>query len=565
MHIHTPHQALRNAIQKAVHETFGIFSASFVVEHPADLTHGDYASNIALTIAKEVGKAPRMIAEELKAKLDDSLDMVSSIEVAGAGFLNFRLARSYFADVVSSITVAPHAWGSSTHFEGEKVLLEYTSPNLIKPLHVGNLVGNIIGESLARLYSFAGARVVRMNYPSDIGPTVAKGVWALKEHGLDVQDIHAVGKAYVLGNAAYEDGSAKDAIDAVNRALYEKSDTELVALHEAALRTTIDAMNELCAQLGTTFDGVIYESEAGPRGRDTVRSHIAEGIFEESNGAVIYRGEKVDLHTRVFINAQGLPTYEAKDIGNLSIKHEQHPDWTRMLIVTGGEQREYFKVMFAAAREVFAEAKERMMAHIPTGFLTLTTGKMSSRLGNVLTADEVLGDLRAAAKERAAETRAHDVDELADMIAIAALKYQILRQAIGSDIIFDKERALSFEGASGPYLQYTHARIGSLAEKALAAGMSPEVAVTPADPYEIERILYRFPEVVHEATVAHEPHHLVTYLTELAGSFNSFYAHERIADATDPYAPYKLQLANAVKVTIANGMYLLGTTAPEKM
>src|SRR3989338_2649338 len=214
---HSPQHMLKEAIQAAVHETFGVFTASFTVEHPAELAHGDYATNVALVIAKEVGQSPRDIAAQLKAKLEGTLPEVATIAVAGAGFLPFRLARSYFADVVSAVNATPHAWGSGAQYAGEKVLLEYTSPNLIKPLHVGNLVGNIIGESLARLYSFAGARVVRMNYPSDIGPTVAKGVWALKEHGLDVQDIHAVGKAYVLGNAAYEDGSAKDAIDAVNR------------------------------------------------------------------------------------------------------------------------------------------------------------------------------------------------------------------------------------------------------------------------------------------------------------------------------------------------------------
>jgi len=565
MTTHTPHHAIHEAVRAAVHEIFGVFSVSFTVEHPVDLAHGDYATNVALVIAKEVGQSPRDIAMQLKAKLDDAMQDVSSIEVAGAGFLNFRLARTYFADVVSVALAAPHAWGASTALAGEKVLLEYTSPNLIKPLHVGNLVGNIIGESLARLYAFAGAHVTRVNYPSDIGLTVAKGVWALREHGLDVHDIHAVGKAYVLGNAAYEDGSRKDDIETVNRALYAKNDAELTAIHEAALRTALRELDALCAKLGTTFDDVIYESEAGPLGRDLVRAHIADGVFEESNGAVIYRGEKEGLHTRVFINAQGLPTYEAKDVGNFALKHARHADWTRMLVVTGGEQREYFKVMFAAAREVFKEASDRMMTHIPTGFLTLTTGKMSSRLGNVLTADEVLDDLRSAARVRAAESRVHDVDELADVIAIAALKYQILRQAIGTDIVFDKTRALSFEGASGPYLQYTHARIGSLTEKALAAGVAEVATITPDTPYEIERVLYRFPEVVAEATYAHEPHHLVTYLTELAGSFNSFYAHERIADASDPYAPYKLAISRAVKITIANGMYLLGTTAPEKM
>jgi arginyl-tRNA synthetase len=182
-----------------------------------------------------------------------------------------------------------------------------------------------------------------------------------------------------------------------------------------------------------------------------------------------------------------------------------------------------------------------------------------------LTGEEILHDLREEAFLRAAESRADDKEVLADIIATAALKYQILRQAVGTDIVFDKAKALSFEGASGPYLQYTYARIGSTILKSHETGVSSSVAHAPVTPYALERILYRFPEVVATAAQAHEPHHIVTYLTELAGAFNTFYAHEKIADAADEFAPYKTALAEAVRATLGQGMHLLGFIAPEKM
>ena len=563
----SPKQAIHEALQRVLHDTLGIFSATFTVEHPADVSHGDYATNVALVVAREAGKSPRAIAEGLVTALQEMrVPHVSAITIAGPGFINFVLDRAYFTDVLTAVRAEPDVWGAQPLFRGEEVLLEYTSPNLFKPLHVGNLMGNIIGESLARLYTFLGAKVVRLNYPSDIGLTVAKGVWGLRKAGFSPDDVHTLGKAYVVGAAAYEEGGdAKSEIEMINRALYAGNDAELMALRAHGIATSRAALDKMCAQLGTVFDGVFFESDAGPRGTEIVREHIADGTFEESDGAVIYRGEKHGLHTRVFLNSQGLPTYEAKDVGAFAIKHERYPTWTRMLVVTGGEQREYFKVIFAAIRDIFTQASDRMLAHVPTGFLTLTTGKMSSRKGNVLTGEEMLGDLREEALQRAQESRADDVEMLAESIATAALKYQILRQAVGTDIVFDKAKALSFEGASGPYLQYTYARIGSAVAKSHETGVVSSVVHAPTTPYALERMVYRFPEVVATAARAHEPHHLVTYLTELAGAFNTFYAHEKIADAADEFAPYKTALAESVRVTLGQGMYLLGFVAPEKM
>jgi arginyl-tRNA synthetase len=296
-----------------------------------------------------------------------------------------------------------------------------------------------------------------------------------------------------------------------------------------------------------------------------VRSHLEDGIFEQSEGAVVYHGEKKGLHTRVFINSQGLPTYEAKDLGNHALKQQKYPDWNTSIVVTGGEQTEYFKVLIAALKEVFPEAVQRELTHIPTGFLTLSTGKMSSRKGNVLTGESLIAEMKAEAEGRVTPEEAEDNPQLASDIAVAALKYQILRQKVGMDIVFSKEQALSYEGDSGPYLQYTNTRIKSVLKKAAEAGVVPDTTRSPEVPYAVEKLLVRYEDVVTEATKSYEPHHLVTYLTALAGEYNSFYGAERIADPDDIYAPYKTALSEAVGRVLEHGLWLLGIKAPERM
>jgi arginyl-tRNA synthetase len=557
-------EVLKIAITETL-ATIGLPEADFAVEHPADMAHGDYACNVAMVVAKAAGKAPRAVAEELVAALAGQIEYVDRIEIAGPGFLNFYLTRDFFSAELERVVQASSEWGSNKTEVGEVILVEYTSPNLFKPLHIGNLVGNIVGESLTRLFEFGGAEVKRLNYPSDIGPVVAKAIWGLKKNNGDPRDILALGEAYRVGNEAYEnDEVLKSEIDAINQALYAGTDSELMAMRAAGIKTSRERLADICARLGTKFDAEIFESEVGRVGAEIVKHHIGD-IFLESEGALVYPGEKVGLHTRVFVNGKGLPTYEAKDLGNFTKKNELFPNWTKSLVVTGNEQTEYFKVLYAAIREVFAVPAEKKLEHIGTGFLTLTTGKMSSRKGNVLTGESLLEEMEEEAHAKAAEARTSDVDSLAKEVAVAALKYQILRQGPDSNIVFDKEKALSFEGDSGPYLQYTHARINSVLKKAREAGLKGSVALAPEVTYAVERVLYQFPEVVKEALLERAPHKVTGYLTELAAAFNTFYAHEKIADKEDTYAPYKIVIAEAVKTTLKNGLWILGITAPEEM
>jgi arginyl-tRNA synthetase len=558
-------EVIRTAIEDVLTE-LGLNDVDFVVEHPADLSHGDYATNVAMAAGKLAGKAPREVAEQICAALEGQIEYVDKIDIAGPGFINFHLTRDFFAKETLRAVEEGSDWGKSDLYESKFALIEYTSPNLFKPLHVGNLVGNIIGESLTRLYEFAGATVKRLNYPSDIGLTVAKGVWGLKLTGGNPDDINVLGEAYRSGNEAYESGDTrKDEIVEVNKALYENSDEMLSDLRARGIATSRASLNTLLKKLGTVFDAEIYESEAGPVGTKIVREHVADGIFRESEGAVVFPGEEYGLHTRVFLNSKGLPTYEAKDLGNFAIKSDKYPDWTDSIVITGGEQTEYFKVVIAAIRRLFGVGEEKTIDHIGTGFLTLTTGKMSSRKGNVLTGESLFAEMEESARERAAESRADDLEALTELIAVAALKYQILRQKVGGNIVFDKAKALSFEGDSGPYLQYTYARTNSVLEKATVVGVKAAASNVPTEAYEVERILYRFSEALELALLEHSPHHAVTFLVALASTFNTFYAQEKIADTSDEYAPYKLLLTHAVKQTLQNGLFVLGMKAPEKM
>jgi arginyl-tRNA synthetase len=559
---------MEGVIRTAITETLislGLPPVTFAVEHPQETKNGDYACNVAMVLSKQVGKAPQVIAAELLSVLTDQIEYVEKIEIAGPGFLNFYLTRDFFGLEIERVNNEGENWGKNNLLTDEVVLVEYTSPNLFKPLHIGNLVGNIIGESITRLFEYGGAEVKRINYPSDIGPVVAKAIWGLRQTGGNPNDITALGEAYRVGNDAFENNEAlKEEIEAINQTLYAGTDPELSALRAAGIATSRERLAAICAKLGTQFDVEIFESEVGQVGIDAVKKNLGT-VFKESDGAVVYEGEKVGLHTRVFINSKGLPTYEAKDLGNFSKKNELFPNWNISLVLTGNEQTEYFKVLYAALREVFSIGTDKKLEHIGTGFLTLTTGKMSSRKGNVLTGEALLEEMELEARIKAAETRTDNLDEMTEQVAVAALKYQILRQAAGTNIIFDKEKALSFEGDSGPYLQYTHARICSVLEKARAAGLASSIELAPESIYEVERVIYQFPEVVEEALKERAPHKVTGYLTELAAAFNSFYAQEKIADKEDTYAPYKIAVAEAVKQTLKNGLWILAIKAPEQM
>lgn len=538
-------------------------TVDFVIEHPGDTTHGDYATNVALILAPLVKQSPRELATSLSVALADRVEYVEKVEVAGPGFINFFLAPEFFQQELTRIHREGKEWGMNDTWEGRKVLVEYTDPNPFKEFHIGHLFTNTVGECFARLFEMAGAEVKRCNYQGDVGMHVAMSLWGLRENKVDPSDITpaVLGQAYAKGATAYKEGGAKEveAIKAINKAVYEKSDEEVNDLYDIGRRVSLDYFEEVYALIGTSFDYYFFESEVGEAGKKLVLEHPE--VFSESEGAVVFKGEEHGLHTRVFINSEGLPTYEAKELALPKLKEERAGVYDHSLISTSNEITEYFKVLLTVLREIYPDLAEKT-EHIGHGTVRLTSGKMSSRTGEVVRALDFIADIASVASKRIGEEGSK---EQAEQVALAAIKYVTLSGNVQQDTVFNEEKALSFEGNSGPYLQYTYARIQSVLAKAEAEELDRSIAERPKSPYEVERLLYRFEEVVEEALTERSPHVLTQYLIEIASSFNTWYAKEKLVEHTDPLSAYKLSVAEAVASTLQNGLWALGIVAPKQM
>ena len=536
-------EQIRSAISRALRQ-IGAPENKFSIERPVEMVRGDYATNAAMTVARSIGGATK-IADKLARILIDELgkDVASHITVAGPGFVNITLAREAVALVVSEADTKGGEWGKGNAEDGKRIIAEYTDPNPFKEMHIGHLMSNAIGESIARLLEASGAIVSRANYQGDVGVHVAKAIWGKKQ-----EPKFSWGEAYTFGSEQYD--SHKEEIDALNKVIYDKSDPAVNALYDEGRAESLEHFENIYKILGTKFVFYFFESEVGLIGLDIVKKHPE--IFEESEGATVFKGEPYGLHTRVFINKMGLPTYEAKELGLMEAK-KQKGDFDIFLTITANEIREYFNVVRKTAELIFPDVAKKIQVRFH-GFLKLTTGKMSSRKGNVITAAGFIKEIIEKASEKNADPL------IAEQVAVGAIKYMILRQAPGSDIIFDPEKSLSLEGDSGPYLQYALVR----AKKILAYGDSSASGTEkPSEPYAVERLIVHYPEVVARAARELAPNILVTYLTELAGAWNAFYATEQILGSTEE--EYKQRVARAFANTMTNGLALLGIPAPERM
>jgi arginyl-tRNA synthetase len=551
---------MEEKIRKAVNDYLtaqGAREVVFVVERPLDISHGDYTTNVALVAAKPLGKNPRELADAIAAHLMDTLGehSVSHVSVAGHGFVNVKLSREAVTLATSEAGAQGEGWGViEEDSSSPRVMVEYTDPNPFKEMHIGHLMSNIIGESIARLTANEGAHVIRACYQGDVGPHVAKALWGLEKAGVsEPTTAKELGEAYALGSSAYETSpEAKAEIDALNIAIYEKSSVETMELWRKGRDMSLAEFERLYTILGTKFDYYFFESETSEPGVRIVKNGLEKGVFETGEGgAIIYNGEKKGSHTLVFITSRGTPTYEAKEMG-LAFLKEERAQFDRSIIVTASEQIGHFKVFLSALGEVAPKLAEKT-THVPHGFLRLMTGKMSSREGNVITADELIKEVIEKASEK------NEDPLIAEQVALGAIKYMILRQSPGSDIIFDKEKSLSLEGDSGPYLQYALVRAKKILTYAGESGGTEE----PVAPYQIERSILHYPEVVARAARELAPNLLVTYLTELASEWNAFYASEQVLGSSDEL--YKQRVARAFAQTMTNGLTLLGIPTPEKM
>jgi arginyl-tRNA synthetase len=530
---------------------------------------GDYATNIALQLAGRLGKSPREIADNIAGHLRE-MGEFSEVTVAGPGFINIRVSDSVLKTELNKMT-GPE-YGRSHAFDGKVVITEYSDPNPFKVLHAGHFYTSVIGDAISNLIEQAGGKVHRVNFGGDVGLHVAKTLWAIvkqldgeyPEKLLDIPENKRsewMAACYVEGTRVYEDDEqARIDITTLNKKVYQihsdgDHESALAQIYWTCRKWSYDYFNDFYKRIGTTFEKYYPESDTAPTGLATVLKQKENGVYEDSEGAVIFKGEPYGLHTRVFVNKEGLPTYEAKDVG-LSIKKWDDYHFDESVIITGNDITEYMKVVLKSIEQFEPELAKRTL-HITHGNVKLAGGvKMSSRIGNFLRAVDVI---EAAADENEKTQGNRD-----DAPVLGAIKYAFLKNRIGPDIIFDPHESVGLQGNSGPYLQYAHARAVSIIQKIY----NTENVFTVIDGFDSEerKLLVKmteYPDVIENATADLSPHLVCTYLYELAQVFNRFYENSRIIG--DERETVRWRLVSSYASILKSGLNLLGIQAPDRM
>ncbi len=571
--------AIQKKLVQAVEKLFGIKTEVNVTVAPEN-TGADYATNVAMQLAKLVHKSPMVIAEMLKAELSESLSDFT-VAIAAPGFLNFVISeRAVMAKALRYANNLP-AEIRNTTYQDKQVVAEFSDPNPFKVLHVGHLYTSVVGDSISRLLEYAGAKVIRANFGGDVGLHVGKTMYSLMfllnstsaeksitfREQLDNLTIEDIAKCYVSGTKAYEeDEAAKTEITRLNKEIYrinaeDLHDTELAQLYWRGRELSYQYFESFYAQIGVKFDKYYPESSVAERGLYEVRAHTGT-TYEESDGAVVYKGEKVGLHTRVFINREGVPTYEAKDVGLIFTKWD---DWhfDESIVVTGNEQTDYMKVVLASVSEYAPQLVERT-THLTHGLVKLPGNvKMSSRKGNFLKAVDVI----QIVKDNLSQNESASADNQ-DLLTLAAIKYAFLKYKMGGDIIFDPQESVSTTGNSGIYLLYSAVRAKKILQKCQQNTLT-KAADVGDDPCEREyekalsKKIVQYRDVFDEAVREKAPNKICTYLYELAQEFSRFYEHVKVAG--NAREAELSQLVQAYLKVMEHGLDLLGIKVPEEM
>ena len=584
-------EEVKQKLEAAILQVYGVKADVVVTVAPED-TGADFASNVAMQLAKLVHKAPVVIAEELKdAFLADAKasGMAWRVEIAGPGFMNFISPDEYFYGKVADFAKGQEYLTKGSvwsEYDGKVVVCEFSDPNPFKVLHVGHLYTSMVGDSISRILEMAGAKVVRANFGGDVGLHVGKTIWAFLQQLPSHLMIEEIAKAYVEGTRAYEeDEQAKVEITEINRMVYEIALQEFgdirewpghemgddqegvaLALDKEEIKTIYLKGRELSykyfedfyARIGVKFDRYYPESTVAVRGLKEVRQGLDRGVYEESNGAVVYKGEKFGLHTRVFINQNGLPTYEAKDVGLIFTKWDDY-HFDESVVITGNDIIEYMKVVLASVSEMAPKLSERTR-HLTHGQVKLPRNeKMSSRKGNFLKAVDVIG----VVTQELVESTGQPADE---KVVLAALRYAFLKYKMGGDIIFDPKESVAMTGNSGVYLLYSTVRAKKVLQRVGNSASQSNDTVANSETSFVRKLskkIVQYQDVLREAVTEMAPNKICAYLFELAQEFSRFYENVKVIGNENEAE--LIVVVQAYTNVMEHGLGLLGIEVPEEM
>ena len=541
---------IRENLKQAIKNLYNLDFDPEITPSPENID-ADYSTNAPLRLAKDLHKSPMQIAEELNNELD--------AEISNPGFLNFKLSDKYLNQKLDALNDDFANEIVSSNFAGKTVICEFSDPNPFKVLHVGHLYTSIMGDSISRLYEYAGAKVIRANFGGDVGLHVAKTMYILLQKDIDNLTIEDIAKSYVEGTAAYEeDEAAKQEITKLNKEIYKINsenlhDSKLAEVYWKGRELSYEYFNDFYAKIGVKFDKYYPESTVAKLGLETVKRELEAGVYEKSDGAVVFKGEPYGLHTRVFINKEGVPTYEAKDVGLIFTKDKDY-HFDKSVVITGNEQKDYMAVVLKSVEQYAPELVEKT-THLTHGLVKLPGNvKMSSRKGNFLKAVDVL--------KMVSDELKNQYDSEDSKVSTAAYKYAFLKYKMGGDIIFDPKESVKMTGNSGPYLLYSAVRAKKILSNCNNQTQIDEYIYNIYEKNIIKKLL-EYKNVLQESVAEMAPHKVANYLYELAQDFSRFYENCQVAGAKEESERVKI-----VKVYLAimtHGLDILGIKIPEEM
>ena len=553
-------QEIQNELKNTIQSLYRLDSDFDFTPSPENIA-ADFSTNAPLKLAKTLKKSPLIIAEELAQNLKNQTFFEHiELNISAPGFLNFILPDEYLNAKIANFSANFAKNISSDEYFGKTVICEFSDPNPFKVLHVGHLYTSIVGDSISRLFEYAGAKVIRANFGGDVGLHVAKTMYILAQKSLQDIRIEDIANCYVEGTAAYEDSpEAKKEITKLNKEIYQINaenihGTPLSDLYWHGRELSYTYFKDFYARIGLKFDKYYPESTVASLGLKIVKEQLEKGVYQESAGAVVFNGEKFGLHTRVFINQVGVPTYEAKDVGLIFTKwNDYHFD--KSVVITGNEQLDYMKVVLKSV-EQYAPELVAKTSHLTHGLVKLPGNvKMSSRKGNFLKAVDVLDMVRDALKS---EYQNED-----EVVALAATKYAFLKYKMGGQIIFDPQESVKMTGNSGTYLLYSAVRAKKILEKTKSQSQHQnQHSLTTPERNLIKKIL-AYKNVLSEALSEMAPHKVATYLYGLSQDFSRFY--ENCPVAGSPEESSRKQLVKLYLDIMTHGLNLLGIVIPEEM
>ncbi len=589
---------IRNAVAKAVHELYGLNIDPASVATQA--TRKEFEGNLTVMVfpyVKAARKAPEAAGDEIGRWLEANEPAVAGFNVV-KGFLNIVITPTFWNSVLTSIIDTPDYGTVKPGADSPLVMVEYSSPNTNKPLHLGHVRNNLLGYSLARILDACGNRVVKTNIVNDRGIHICKSMLAWQKWGNGAtpestgqKGDHLIGDCYVAFDKHYkaelkalkEQGLTDEEAEAASTLMqearemlrrWEAGDPEVRALWEKMNSWVYAGFDATYRRMGVDFDKIYYESRTYLDGKEKVLEGLEKGImYRREDGSVWADLTPDGLDHKLLLRSDGTSVYMTQDIGTAAQRYADYPI-DRMIYVVGNEQEYHFKVLSLILDKLgFKWGKD--LVHFSYGMVELPNGKMKSREGTVVDADDLMADMVADAKKVSTELgktdglSAEEIDSIAEMVGLGALKYFLLKVDPRKNMTFNPEESIDFNGNTGPFIQYTYARIRSVLRRASEAGMNigDYSAVVPNEK-EIALVqrLADFPSVVAESGRNFSPALIANYVYELVKEYNQFYHDCSILRETDEAVrSLRLALSEATARVVRTATSLLGISVPERM